>query len=69
MGLSFDDEGSFKEVTGSLHFASNSPSPNSIPEMGSINHQEWRDNEIDGSEDIQVIGSNGCIIQDNQITE
>ena len=69
MGLSFDDERSFEEVTGSLHFASNGPSPNSIPEMGSINRQEWRDNEIDGSEGIQVIGSNGSTIQNNQITK
>ena len=69
MGLSFDDERFLEEVAGSLCFASNGPSPNSIPEMGSINHQERRDNKIDGSEDIQVIGSNGCTIQDNQITE
>ena len=69
MGLSFDEERSFEEVAESLHFASDGPSPNSIPEMGSINRQEWRENEIDGSEDIQVIGSNGCTIQNNQITE
>jgi hypothetical protein len=69
MGLSFDEQRSLEEVAGSLHFASNGPSPNSIPEMGSINHQERRDNEIDGNEDIQVIGSNGCTIQDNEITE
>ena len=69
MGLSFDDKRSLEEVTRSLHFASNGPSPNSILEMGSINRQEWRDNEIDGSEDSQVIGSNGSTIQNNQITE
>ena len=69
VGLSFDEKRSLEEVTGSLHFASNGPSPNSIPEMGSINRQERRDNEIDRSEDIQVIGSNICTVQDNQITE
>ena len=69
MGLSFDDKRSLEEVTGSLHFASNGPTPNSISEVGSINRQEWRDNKIEGSEDIQVIGSNGSTIQNNQITE
>ena len=62
MGLSFDENRSLGEVTESLHFASYGPSPNSIPEMGSINHQEWRDNEIDGSEDIQAMVSNGGTI-------
>ena len=70
MGLSFDDKRSLEEVAGSLHFASYGPSPNSLSEMGSIHRQERRDDEIDGSEDIQVIGSNGCTIQNNQkITE
>ena len=52
MGLSFDENRSLEEVTESLCFASDGPSPNSIPEMGSISRQEWRDNEIDGSEHI-----------------
>ena len=71
MGLSFDDKRSLEEVAGSLHFASDGPleSLNSIPEMGSINRQEWRGNEIDGSNNIQVMGSNSNTIQNNQITE
>ena len=69
MGLSFDENRSLEEVTESLHFASGGPNPNPIPEMGSINRQEWRDNEIDGNEDIQAMGSNGSTIQSNQITE
>ena len=69
MGLSFDENRSLEEVTESLHFASGGPNPNSIPEMGSINRQEWGDNEIDGNEDIQAMGSNGSTIQSNQITE
>ena len=63
MGLSFDENRSLEEeITKSLHFASDGPSPNSNLEMGSINRQEWRDNEIDGSEDIQAMRSNGSII-------
>ena len=66
MGLSFDENRSLEEVTKSLQFASYDPNPNSIPEMGSINRQEWRDNEIDGSE---AVVSNGSTMQSNQITE
>ena len=69
MGLSFDENRSLEEVTESLCFASDGPSPNSNPEMGSIDHQEWRDDEIDGGEDIQAVGSNGSIIQSNEIME
>ena len=69
MGLSFDENRSLEEVTGSLHFAPDGPSPNSDPELGSINRQEGRDDEIDGGEDIQAVGSNGSIIQSNEITE
>ena len=65
MGLSFDENTSLEEVTESLCFAPHGPSPNSIPEMGSFSRQEWRDNEIDGGEDIQDVGSNGSIIQSN----
>ena len=69
MGLSFDDKRSL-EVTGSLHFASDGPSLNSIQEIETIGRAEWKDSEIDGSEDIQVMGLNGSIIhiQSNQIT-
>ena len=69
MGLSFDENRSLEEATESLCFASDGPSPNPIPEMGSINRREWRDDEIDGSEDIQAIGSNSSTIQSNEITE
>jgi hypothetical protein len=67
MGLSFDENRSLEEVTAEgFCLASDGPSPNSIPEMGleNINHQEWRDNlnVIDGSEDIQAMGSNGSTI-------
>ena len=66
MGLSFDDRRSLEEATLSLHFASDGPSSNSITEMGSISHQ---DNDFDGSEDIQAMGSNGSTVQSNQITQ
>ena len=62
MGLSFDENRSLEEVSESFCLASDGPSPNSIPEMGNINRQEWRDNEIDGSADIQAVGLNGSTI-------
>ena len=58
MGLSFDENRSLEKVTESFRLASDGPSPNSIPEMGIISRSEWRDNEIDGSEDIQAMGLN-----------
>ena len=73
MGLSFDEKKSLEEVTGSLHFASYGQAsgrqgPNSNSETGNISSfQEWRDNEFDGSGDIQAIGSDGSTVQSNQI--
>ena len=67
MGLSFDEKRSLQEVTGSLQFASYGPGPNSISETGDSSRQEWRDNEFDGSEDIQAMGSDGSTIQSNQV--
>ena len=62
MGLSFDDKRSLEEITGSLHFASDGPSLNSIPEIETISREERKNSEIYGSENIQVMELNGSTI-------
>ena len=62
LGLSFHDQESLEEAVGSLQFAANPISEagsidqddlNPLPVTGNIN-QERRDDEIGGSDDIQI---------------
>ena len=57
MGLSFHDQNSMEEAVGSLHFAHDTPTPNS--ETGCINivRQETRENDfgIERINDIELV--------------
>ena len=57
MGLSFHDQNSLEEAVGSLHFAHDTPTPNS--ETGSIDlvGQERRENDlgIERINDIELV--------------